>query len=145
MSLMDKFKKKAPTDPKAWTDKKAKTLPAQELSVAELEAVKTKTAAPEVAAKLSKKEDTREAYRVIIKPLITEKGTYLNSQGKYIFKVSNRTNKVEIAKAIYHLYNVRPIKVNIVKNGRVKGQTSDWKKAIVTMPKGVTLSVYEGV
>lgn len=155
-ALLDKFKKQAPTDPKNVSAKsKAKVVEAtKDLSVSELETVKAKqtiqTAQP--AVKAVKKEDTRQAYSVIVKPLITEKGTYLNSQGKYLFQVSARTNKVEVAKAIYYLYNVRPVKVNIIKKlgkhvtyGRVKGRTSDWKKAVVTMPKGVQLSVYEGV
>jgi large subunit ribosomal protein L23 len=158
-ALLDKFKKKAPTDPKNGSAKsKAKVVEAtKELSVSELETVKAKQAVvnqvaqPAVKA-AAKKEDTRQAYSVIVKPLITEKGTYLNSQGKYLFQVAARTNKVEVAKAIYYLYNVRPVKVNIIKKlgkhvtyGRVKGRTSDWKKAVVTMPKGVQLSVYEGV
>lgn len=152
VSLLDKFKKKSPTDPKLQSAGKV-LAKSQELSVAELEAIKSKTAVMEktVAVK-AKKEDTREAYRVIIKPLVTEKGTWLNSQSKYLFKVSAKANKVDVQKAVYHLYNVWPTKVNMVNlsgkavtYGRVRGRTSDWKKAVVTVPKGVTLSVYEGV
>ena len=152
VSLLDKFKKKSPTDPKLQSAGKV-LAKSQELSVAELEAIKSKTAVMEktVAVK-AKKEDTREAYRVIIKPLVTEKGTWFNSQSKYLFKVSAKANKVDVQKAVYHLYNVWPTKVNMVNlsgkavtYGRVRGRTSDWKKAVVTVPKGVTLSVYEGV
>ena len=152
VSLLDKFKKKSPTDPKLQSAGKV-LAKSQELSVAELEAIKSKTAVMEktVAVK-AKKEDTREAYRVIIKPLVTEKGTWLNSQSKYLFNVSAKANKVDVQKAVYHLYNVWPTKVNMVNlsgkavtYGRVRGRTSDWKKAVVTVPKGVTLSVYEGV
>jgi large subunit ribosomal protein L23 len=92
------------------------------------------------------------AYRVLVKPLITEKGTQLASLGKYLFVVENKTNKIEVAKAIEDLYGVKPLKVNMVLmegktkvRGRIIGKRKDWKKAIVTVPKGKTLDVYEGI
>lgn len=159
MSILDKFKKQAPTNPKAQKSKASSsnktTKEVKELSVAELEVVEAKKSVvskePKVV-KATKKEDTKNAYRILVKPLITEKGTYLNSQGKYLFKVALNANKVEIKKAIYNLYNVWPTKINIVRSagknvtfGRTRGKTSDWKKAIITVPQGTTLSVYEGV
>jgi large subunit ribosomal protein L23 len=32
-----------------------------------------------------------------------------------------------------------------VRFGRMSGRRSDWKKAIVTLPKGKTIDIYEGV
>jgi len=32
-----------------------------------------------------------------------------------------------------------------VARGKVKGQRKDWKKAIVTLAKGETIAIYEGV
>ena len=84
--------------------------------------------------------------------MVTEKGTYLASQNKYIFEVTPWANKVEIKKAIKAVYGVEPIKVNIVtlsgkkvRYGRTHGKTKDRKKAVITLAEGQTLEVYEGV
>jgi large subunit ribosomal protein L23 len=127
-------------------DKKDLTL--QELKERE---EKVKSEKPQKVAK-EKKHDTKDAYRILIKPLITEKGTYLNSENKYIFEVAPKANKISISKAIWSLYGVRPVKVNIIKvsgkkvrYGRIKGKTKNWKKAVVTLKSGESISVYEGV
>ena len=106
---------------------------------------KTKKAKP-------KKEDTGEAYRVLIKPLITEKGSSLGIFNKYIFEVAPRTSKIEIKKAIKKVYGVDPIKVNIinilgkkVRYGRTEGRTKHWKKAVVTLPQGQKIDIQEGL
>lgn len=92
------------------------------------------------------------ANEVLVRPLVTEKGTDLNVLGKYLFEVSESANKIEVAKAVEALYGVKPVKVNIVniegkvKNyGRRQGKRKDWKKAVVSLPKGKTIDVYEGV
>lgn len=99
-----------------------------------------------------KKEDTKDAYRVLIRPLATEKGTYLGAQNKYIFEVGRSANKLAIKKAIQAVYGVRPISVNIinllgkrVRYGKTKGKTKDSKKAIITLKKNESIQVYEGV
>ena len=90
--------------------------------------------------------------RILVKPLITEKVTILNGLSKYVFAVGMKANKISVAKAIAELYGVKPLKVNMIKlegkfksRGRISGRRKDWKKAIVTLPKGATLDVYEGV
>jgi large subunit ribosomal protein L23 len=99
-----------------------------------------------------KKTDTKDAYKVLIKPMITEKGTYLNSENKHVFQVATFANKIMIRKAFWHLYGVWPIKVNIVniqgKNtryGKISGRTKDRKKAIITLKKSDEVKVHEGV
>ncbi|MFH1232487.1 MAG: 50S ribosomal protein L23 [Patescibacteria group bacterium] len=93
-----------------------------------------------------------QAYNVLQKPLVTEKVTNLGICNKYVFVVANDTNKVEVAKAINQIYGVKPVKVNIIKmigkatrSGKVSGKRKDWKKAIVTLSKGETIKIYEGV
>lgn len=93
-----------------------------------------------------------QAYRVLVKPIITEKGTGLASIAKYVFAVELSANKIEVAKAIEELYGVSPEKVNIIRmegktkvRGRVTGKRKDWKKAVITLPAGKTINVYEGV
>lgn len=93
-----------------------------------------------------------QAYRILVKPLVTEKATTLNEQNKYVFVVSLKANKIEVAKAIEAIYGVKPTKVNLsnvsgkkVARGKIRGQRKDWRKAIVTLPKGQSIKIYEGV
>ncbi|MFH1564421.1 MAG: 50S ribosomal protein L23 [bacterium] len=98
------------------------------------------------------KENTKDAYKVLIKPLISEKAAEAGKMNQYIFIVSKRANKPEIKKAIEAVYGIKPIKVNIinaqgkkVRFGRVYGKRKDWKKAIITLPKGKSIQIYEGI
>lgn len=93
-----------------------------------------------------------QAGRILVKPLLTEKATNLAAVNKYVFVVAGGANKVEIAKAIRTVYGVKPLSVNIinrqgklVSRGKVRGQRSDVKKAIVTLAAGQTIKIYEGV
>lgn len=77
---------------------------------------------------------------IIIAPVVTEKSNDELQEGKYTFKVNKKATKVEIAKAVEKLFEVKVLKVNTMKvNGKKKrvgyhtGKTSDWKKAIVTI------------
>ncbi len=92
------------------------------------------------------------AYKILIKPLITEKAANLGTENKYVFEVAVDANKIEVAKAIQEVYGVKPINVNILnvggkktRHGRIIGKRRDWRKAIVTLKKGDTIKVYEGV
>lgn len=89
---------------------------------------------------------------VILRPIVTEKSAYLAVQSQYIFEVQPRANKVQVKDAIRKMYSITPVSVNIqsvegkkVRRGRVQGKRKDWKKAIVTLPKGKKIEVYEGV
>jgi large subunit ribosomal protein L23 len=77
---------------------------------------------------------------IIIKPVITEKSNDGLQAGKYTFKVNKKATKVDIARAVEKLFEVKVINVNTVtvkgKEKRVgvhTGKTADWKKAIVTI------------
>ena len=103
-------------------------------------------------AKIKKEVSANDSYRVLIKPLITEKATNQSAHNKYVFVVSLKANKISVAKAIEDTYGIKPIKVNIanadgkkVARGKVRGQRKDWRKAIVTLPQGQTIKIYEGV
>jgi len=53
-----------------------------------------------------------DPYQVVIKPLITEKGTLQNEDlNQYAFQVHMRSNKAQIKEAVEHIYNVRVVKV----------------------------------
>ena len=92
------------------------------------------------------------AYRILMKPLVTEKVSTLGAENKYVFQVAKDVNKIEVAKAITEVYGIKPISVNIinvrgkkVRYGRKTGKRRNWKKAIITLPKGKSINVYEGV
>ena len=102
--------------------------------------------------KESKKNIRGQAYRVLVQPMVTEKAANLNSVNQYVFMVANDSNKISVAKAVSEIYGVFPTSVNIIKmkgkkvnRGRITGRRKDFKKAIVTLKKGESISVYEGV
>ena len=77
---------------------------------------------------------------VIIAPVVTEKSNDQINLGKYTFKVNKNATKVDIARAVEKLFEVKVLKVNTMtvkgkekRIGRSVGKTSDWKKAIVTI------------
>ena len=77
---------------------------------------------------------------IIIAPVITEKSNDELQEGKYTFKVNKKATKIEIAKAVEKLFEVKVLKVNTMNvSGKKKrvgyhvGKTSDWKKAVVTI------------
>jgi len=94
-----------------------------------------------------------ELYSIIRRPLVTEKSTISRDEGnKFIFEVDKRANKIEIGKAIEKLFKVKVIDVRTMnmtgkkkRMGRVLGQKSDWKKAIVTLAEGNTIDMFEKV
>lgn len=105
---------------------------------------------PKKSAKIIRKHS--RAYKILIKPLVTEKASSVGIENKYIFQVALKANKIEIAKAIQEVYEVKPISVNIIKvkgkrthYGRIQGKRKDWKKAIIKLPEGKSIKIYEGV
>ena len=96
-------------------------------------------------------------HETLIRPLITEKMTNLNTdQGKYGFLVNPKANKIEIAKAIEKKFNVHVVDVRTInhpgktktqfrKSGRFTGKTPGFKKAIITLKEGETLELFEQV
>ena len=76
--------------------------------------------------------------------MVTEKGTALAAQNKYMLEVDRGANKTEIKKAVASLFNVTVLAVNtqqymgkprMLKNRRVV-HAPDWKRAIVTLKAG---------
>ena len=88
-------------------------------------------------------------YLEIIKaPVITEKSGVIAQNGKYVFKVDSRANKIEIKQAIEKIFNVhvkeiRTINVKPKKRsvGRFTGLTNRCKKAIVKLAEGEEINL----
>ena len=135
----------------------SKTTNSDDTSVAEEKNSEVKAVAKKKTEKVEKTVKTGttkrgNAYSVLIKPLVTEKAGFLGHENKYVFEVAVDTNKIEVAKAIEEVYAIKPVSVNImnrdgksVRRGRTMGRRKDWKKAIVELPKGKTINIYEGV
>jgi large subunit ribosomal protein L23 len=98
---------------------------------------------------------TLDAFSTIIRPVVSEKGTVLGEQGKYVFEVAPSANKIQIKQAIEEAFankKVQVTAVNIVhvagkqrRRGRSVGMTRAWKKAVVTLRAGQRLDLFEGV
>ncbi len=88
---------------------------------------------------------------VIIRPVISEKSTELFEQNKYVFRVAFDANKQMVKQAVKELFGVKPEKINIIrvrgKKRRLRyktGNTSAWKKAIVTLKDGDSIEIFDG-
>lgn len=141
-----------------WTKKKEKEqLAAVEASSDEKKKDAKAKQQAEEAPKSTKKAPNKVVVsggrrHVIIRPLVSEKALVNEGNGIYTFVVSSQATKIEIKNAIKDLYGVVPATVRTMnydgKNlrfGRYEGRRSDWKKAVISLPKGQSISIHEGV
>ena len=96
--------------------------------------------------------DLNKSYKIILKPIVTEKATKLSEFNKVVFEVSNKSNKFEIKSAVEKLFSVKVKSVNIINiKGKVKrfkgmlGKRNDIKKAVITLEEGNTIDISAGV
>jgi large subunit ribosomal protein L23 len=92
-----------------------------------------------------------EARDILIRPLITEKTSELMGENKYVFVVAKSANKIEIAKAVTEIFKVKVEKVNTInvegkkkRVGRSVGKRPSYKKAIVKLAAGESITFFEG-
>jgi large subunit ribosomal protein L23 len=88
----------------------------------------------------------------LLAPLVTEKAAHLADAGVYAFLVPVTANRVAVGQAFRELYKVTPVKVNIIRVhgkehrfGGVMSRQSDWKKALVTVPAGTRIDIFEKI
>jgi len=92
-------------------------------------------------------------YQVLKRPVLTEKSNYqAEALQRYTFEVDPRANKHQVREAVEQIFSVTVVNVNLMnvrgKNrrlGRYSGRTPDWKKAVVTVAPGQSISFFEGV
>ncbi len=91
-------------------------------------------------------------YEVLRRPLITEKNTALQAEGKYVFEVADEANKPQVKQAVEKAFKVKVTAVNVMtvpgkrrRVGRREIATQPWKKAIVTLQPGDKIELFEGV
>ena len=132
-------------------DNKTKAKAAKSVSMKDMYADKDVAVADKTTGE--KKVSVSRAYRVLLRPIISEKASRQQTTlNQYFFAVAIKANKIEIAKAVKSAYGITPLDVNVIRmegktsrRGRTIGKRKDWKKAIVTLPKGKTIALYEGV
>jgi large subunit ribosomal protein L23 len=80
---------------------------------------------------------------IIKNPRVTEKASFAAEQNVYTFDISASANKTEIKKAVFALYKVHPVKVNVLSIPRKKimskgkaGMRGGGRKAFVYLKKG---------
>lgn len=93
-------------------------------------------------------------YDVLRRPLVTEKTNYQNKLNQYTFVVMDSANRTLVKDAVEKLFDVKVSNVNIIntpakrgrrRNRRLLVRRPGYKKAIVTLAEGETLSIFEGV
>ena len=89
---------------------------------------------------------------LLIEPVVSEKASALREQNKYVFIVHTEATKTQIKEAVAKLFNVKVVScttMNVL--GKMKrlrgkpGRTASYKKAIVRLANGETISAFEGV
>lgn len=96
----------------------------------------------------------KNAYDIVIRPIITEQSMEQTDNKKYVFEVARDAEKIEIKRAVEEIFGVKVSKVNTLnvkgKEKRTghypKGYTAAWKKAIVRLTDdSKTIEFFEGM
>lgn len=100
----------------------------------------------------------REAYDILIAPVVTEKATRLmEAENVYVFLVHTSANKIEIAHAIEQTWDVKVKDVRTMRYagkarrsmmgrmspGKKAGRQPAFKKALVRLAEGDSIELYE--
>lgn len=95
--------------------------------------------------------------QIIIRPIVTEKMTAQGeSEGRYGFVVDKKSNKVQIKQAVEKEYSVTvtgvrtmicrgKTRTRFTKSQVLKGRTSSYKKAIVSLKQGEVIDLYSSI
>ena len=121
-------------------------------------AAKATKSASKIGEKMKKTQDAGALanvsdYSLVLSPMITEKTSLVGGAGnRVVFKVDRRATKTEIKSAVERVFKVTVEDVNTVnylgkvkRTSRSEGRRTAWKKAYVTLQKGQTINVIEGM
>ncbi len=95
-------------------------------------------------------------YDILRRPILTEKSSHQYAKlNQYVFEVANNATKSMIKDAVETIFDVEVLRVNTMimpakrsrraLSRRVLVRKSAYKKAVVTLAPGDTISVFEGV
>lgn len=101
---------------------------------------------------MTKLLDPRQLPDLIRRPLVTEKATILLEQNKYTFEVVPQATKPQIKAAIESLFDVTVVAVNTYnpprkdrRMGRFAGHRPEYKRAVVTLAQGDSITLFPEV
>ncbi len=91
-------------------------------------------------------------FEVLKRPVVTEKSTLLQEKGCYTFEVARSATKQQIKEAVEKAFGVEVVQVNTLtvrdkprRYGPRLVPARRWKKAIVTLAPGNSITIFEGV
>ena len=91
-------------------------------------------------------------YAILKRPLITEKTTLMQEDGRYVFEVAKNATKLEVKEAVQEAFGVTVTKVNTMNvKGKMKrfgprfSQKRSWKKAVFSVAQGDSITLFECV
>lgn len=95
----------------------------------------------------------RDPKKIIISHIVTEKYSQLReAQNCYVFEVDINANKIEVKEAVEKLFDVKVDSVKTMRMrgkmkrlGRFLGKRPNWKKAVVNLVSGETISQLDAV
>ena len=92
-------------------------------------------------------------FKVLRKPVVTEKSTLLQDSRKYVFEIHPNATKSQVREAVERYFEVNVSSVNTIKiipetrrfgaSGR-RSKVGAVKKAVVTLKPGQTIQIFEG-
>ena len=92
------------------------------------------------------------AQSILRRPIVTEKSTLLQEERTYVFEVAPEATKQEIRSAVESAFDVKVQRVNTMRvlgkrkrYGARLSRKRSWKKAIVTLAQGESITIFEGV
>jgi len=157
MGLLDRWSKKRQEEQLKDMDKKRVDLEVEtkdEEKKSKKDKIKKSEKKEDTTKKVTKQKKTgfMGDVGILRKAIISEKAAGQEVNGVYAFIVDKKTSKLQIKRAIFQAYGIMPKKVRVmnmegkkVRFGRQYGRRSDWKKALVTLPKGKIINIHEGV
>ena len=103
--------------------------------------------------KLTPDEVRLADYRILLRPVITEKSSLVGGERRrVVFRVEWTASKDDIRGAVERAFNVKVARVNTAKflgkpkrTMRSDGRRSHFKKAYVTLKEGYSIDVVEGL
>jgi large subunit ribosomal protein L23 len=95
-------------------------------------------------------------YEILRRPLVTEKSNYQSGKlNQYSFEIAENATRTMVKDAVEQLWDVKVVSVNIINAPAKRGRRArsrrllvrrpGYKKAIITLAAGQTLSMFEGV
>jgi large subunit ribosomal protein L23 len=99
----------------------------------------------------------KKLHDILIRPIVSEKMTAQGEKmGRYGFVVDRHSNKIQIKQAVEKEYSVTvtavrtmivrgKIKTRYSKTNILRGSTSGYKKAVVTLKAGDTIDLYSSL